>query len=246
MIKYLQEMIYMNKKIGMFDSGIGGLTILKELKKLLPNEDYIYYADSKNNPYGEKSDTELMKIVTNIVDYLISRDVKIIVIACNTATTRCIKRLRMMYPDIPFVGTEPAIKVACDNNYKNTLVMATPGTIKAERTHELVKNYKRKGQKIKLLPCKGLADTIEFGTKKDVNRVLHNLLHSYYNKGIDSIVLGCTHYPYAKKNIQKLFPNAKLIDGNKGVSNQVKRVLKSMNLLNNKTEKGSEEIIYNK
>lgn len=246
MIKYLQEMICMNKKIGMFDSGIGGLTILKELKKLLPNEDYIYYADSKNNPYGEKSDTELMKIVTNIVDYLISRDVKIIVIACNTATTRCIKRLRMMYPDIPFVGTEPAIKVACDNNYKNTLVMATPGTIKAERTHELVKNYKRKGQKIKLLPCKGLADTIEFGTEKDVNRVLHNLLHSYYDKGIDSIVLGCTHYPYAKKNIQKLFPNAKLIDGNKGVSNQVKRVLKSMNLLNNKTEKGSEEIIYNK
>lgn len=236
----------MDKKIGMFDSGIGGLTILKELKKLLPNEDYIYYADSKNNPYGEKSDAELMKIVTNIVDYLISRDVKIIVIACNTATTRCIKRLRMMYPDIPFVGTEPAIKVACDNNYKNTLVMATPGTIKAERTHELVKNYKRKGQKIKLLPCKGLADTIEFGIEKDIDRVLHNLLHSYYDKGIDSIVLGCTHYPYAKKNIQKLFPNAKLIDGNKGVSNQVKRVLESMNLLNNKTEKGSEEIIYNK
>ena len=98
----------MNKKIGMFDSGIGGLTILKELKKLLPNEDYIYYADSKNNPYGEKSDTELMKIVTNIVDYLISRDVKIIVIACNTATTRCIKRLRMMYPDIPLL--EPNLR----------------------------------------------------------------------------------------------------------------------------------------
>ena len=80
-----------NNKIGMFDSGIGGLTVLKELRKLLPNENYIYYADSKNNPYGEKSDEELMKIVTNIVDFLISKDVKIIVIACNTATTRCIK-----------------------------------------------------------------------------------------------------------------------------------------------------------
>ena len=113
----------MNNKIGMFDSGIGGLTILKELKKLLPNEDYIYYADSKNNPYGEKSDEELMKIVTNIVDFLISKDVKIIVIACNTATTRCIKRLRLMYPNMLFVGTEPAIKVACDNNYKNTLTI---------------------------------------------------------------------------------------------------------------------------
>ena len=236
----------MNNKIGMFDSGIGGLTILKEVKKLLPNEDYIYYADSKNNPYGEKSDEGLMKIVTNIVDFLISKNVKIIVIACNTATTRCIKRLRLMYPNMPFVGTEPAIKVACDNNYKNTLVMATPGTIKAERTHELVKNYKKKGQKIKLLPCKGLADTIEFGTEKDIDRVLHNLLHSYYDKDIDSIVLGCTHYPYAKKNIKKLFPNAKLIDGNKGVSNQVKRVLESKNLLNKNNTKGKTEIIYNK
>ncbi len=236
----------MNNKIGMFDSGIGGLTILKELKKLLPNEDFIYYADSKNNPYGEKNDDELMKIVTNIVEFLISKNVKIIVIACNTATTRCIKKLRIMYPNMFFVGTEPAIKVACDNNYKNTLVMATPGTIKAERTHELVKNYKKKGQKIKLLPCKGLADTIEFGTQKDIDRVLHNLLHSYYNKDIDSIVLGCTHYPYVKKNIKKLFPNAKLIDGNKGVSNQVKRVLESNNLLNNSNTKGKTEIIYNK
>lgn len=236
----------MNNKIGMFDSGIGGLTILKELKKLLPNEDYIYYADSKNNPYGEKSDEELMKIVTNIVEYLISRNVKIIVIACNTATTRCIKKLRLMYPNMPFVGTEPAIKVACDNNYRNTLVMATPGTIKAERTHELVKNYKKKGQKIKLLPCKGLADTIEFGNEKDIDKVLHNLLHSYYDKDIDSIVLGCTHYPYAKKNIKKLFPNAKLIDGNKGVSKQVKRVLESNNLLSNSNTKGKTEIIYNK
>lgn len=151
-----------------------------------------------------------------------------------------------MYPNMPFVGTEPAIKVACDNNYKNTLVMATPGTIKAERTHELVKNYKKKGQKIKLLPCKGLADTIEFGPEKDIDRVLHNLLHSYYDKDIDSIVLGCTHYPYAKKNIKKLFPNAKLIDGNKGVSNQVKRVLESKNLLNKNNTKGKTEIIYNK
>lgn len=232
-------------KIGFFDSGLGGLSIFNKTIKNI-NADYIYLADTKNVPYGVKDKREVMGYILENIKILVNLNCDIIVIACNTATTRCIKRLRMMYPDIPFVGTEPAIKVACDNNYKNTLVMATPGTIKAERTHELVKNYKRKGQKIKLLPCKGLADTIEFGTEKDVNRVLHNLLHSYYDKGIDSIVLGCTHYPYAKKNIQKLFPNAKLIDGNKGVSNQVKRVLKSMNLLNNKIEKGSEEIIYNK
>ena len=150
-----------NNKIVMFDSGIGCLTVLKELRKLLPNENYIYYADSKNNPYGEKSDEELMGIVTGIVDFLIEKEVKIIVIACNTATTRCINRLRKMYPDMLFVGTEPAIKVACDKNYKNTLVMATPSTIKSERTHELVKLNKRNDQKITLLPCKGLTETIE-------------------------------------------------------------------------------------
>lgn len=235
-----------NNKIGMFDSGIGGLTVLKELRKILPNENYIYYADSKNNPYGEKSDSELMAIVTNIVDYLISKEVKIIVIACNTATTRCINRLRKMYPDMIFVGTEPAIKVACDKNYKNTLVMATPGTIKSERTHELVKLNKKRDQKITLLSCKGLADAIESGNKDNVNKVLHKLLDKYVDEDIDSIVLGCTHYPHAKKNIKELFPNAKLIDGNKGVSRQVKRQLESHNLLNNSTTRGKVKMIYNK
>lgn len=235
-----------NNKIGMFDSGIGGLTVLKELRKLLPNENYIYYADSKNNPYGEKSDSELMNIVTNIVDFLISREVKIIVIACNTATTRCINRLRKMYPNMIFVGTEPAIKVACDKNYKNTLVMATPGTIKSERTHELVKLNKKRDQKITLLSCKGLADAIESGNKDNVNKVLHKLLDKYVDEGIDSIVLGCTHYPHAKKNIKELFPNAKLIDGNKGVSRQVKRQLESHNLLSNSTTRGKVKMIYNK
>lgn len=235
-----------NNKIGMFDSGIGGLTVLKELRKLLPNENYIYYADSKNNPYGEKSDSELMNIVTNIVDFLISRKVKIIVIACNTATTRCINRLRKMYPNMIFVGTEPAIKVACDKNYKNTLVMATPGTIKSERTHELVKLNKKRDQKITLLPCKGLADAIESGNKDNINKVLHKLLDKYVDEDIDSIVLGCTHYPHAKKNIKELFPKVKLIDGNKGVSKQVKRQLESHNLLNDSTTHGKVKMIYNK
>ena len=141
-------MINMNKKIGIFDSGIGGLTTLKEIQKLLPNEEYIYYADSKNNPYGEKSEEELNNIVTNIVELLLKEDVKLIVIACNTATTRCIKLLREKYPQMIFVGTEPAIKVACDKNYKNTIVMATPNTTASERVKELIinisKTYKRK------------------------------------------------------------------------------------------------------
>ena len=159
----------MNKnEIGIFDSGIGGITILNELKKILPNENFIYYADSKNNPYGNKSLNELFKIVCDIVDKLLKRNVKLIVIACNTATTRCINMLREKYKNVIFVGTEPAIKVACDKNFKNTIVMATPGTINTERMHQLVDNNIKDNQNIYLIPCEGLADTIEFKTEKEV------------------------------------------------------------------------------
>ena len=119
-------------KIGIFDSGLGGLSILKELISTLPNEDYLFYEDSINNPYGEKSDDELFSITSNIVEYLLENNCKIIVIACNTATTSCMKKLREKYKDTIFVGTVPAIKVAYDNNYKGTLVLATNYTINSK------------------------------------------------------------------------------------------------------------------
>lgn len=236
----------MNKKIGVFDSGIGGLTVLDELRKLLPNEDYIFYADSKNNPYGEKSETELFNIVCSVVEKLISMNVKIIVIACNTATTKCIKKLREKYTDMIFVGTEPAIKVACDMNMKYTLVMATPGTIASERTHELVVNNKKDNQKIELLACDGLANAIETNNQEKIDFLLENFLNKYKNKKIDSIVLGCTHYPLIKEKIQSFFPNANLIDGNYGVSKQVLFQLKNHNLLNDSNKKGELTFIQSK
>lgn len=193
----------MNRKIGVFDSGIGGITVLKEIIKILPNEDYLYYCDSKNNPYGEKSDIELLEITNNIVNFFIKKDVKIIVVACNTATTRCIKTLRKMYPNILFVGTEPAIKLACSNNYKNILVMATPSTMTSKRTNELINLYKKDNQNIMLLACEGLANKIETNDKNSMNILLDKLLFNYKNKNIDCIVLGCTHYPYIKKDIKK-------------------------------------------
>lgn len=236
----------MNNKIGIFDSGIGGLTTLKEIKKLLPHENYLYYADSQNNPYGEKTNKELLNIVTNITDFLIKKNVKIIVIACNTATTRCINKLRKIYPFVTFIGTEPAIKVACNKNFKNTLVLATPSTIKSERTNELVKKYKNDNQTITLLPCKGLAGAIEKQDQTKIEKLLHQLLDKYQNKSIDSIVLGCTHYPHIKNNIQKMFPQAKIIDGNKGVAKQVKKQLKLNNLLNNSPKEGNIELYITK
>lgn len=233
-----------NNKIGILDSGIGGTTTLNEIKKLLPNEDFIYYADSKNNPYGSKSTEELYSIVKNIVDYLIKKEVKLIVIACNTATTKCIEKLRENYKNILFVGTEPAIKVACDNNYKNTLVLATPGTIKSERTGELVNKNKKINQNIYLLPCDYLANAIERNDNKEIDSLLNKYLTPYQNKNIDSIVLGCTHYPLIKDKIQSYFKDAIIIDGNIGVAKRVKYILETNNLIAN--NKGNVDYIYNK
>lgn len=235
----------MNKKIGIFDSGIGGLTTLKEIQKLLPNEEYIYYADSKNNPYGEKSEEELNNIVTNIVELLLKEDVKLIVIACNTATTRCIKLLREKYPQMIFVGTEPAIKVACDKNYKNTIVMATPNTTASERVKELIINNKKQNQKITLIPCEFLANAIETNNEEKIDNLLHKYLDDYKNN-TDAIVLGCTHYPLIKKQIQAFIPKAKIIDGNKGVAKQVKRQLENNKLLTTSKQKGKVKIITTK
>ena len=232
----------MKQKIGVFDSGIGGLTILEELKKELPNEKFIYYQDSKNNPYGEKNDEELMQITSHIVDDLRNRGCKLIVIACNTATTKCMKRLRVLYPDLIFVGTVPAIKVACDHYYKNTLVMATPATIESERTMELVMENQKKGQKIYLVSCPGLASAIENRNKEEIERLLSKFLGPYKNKSIDSIVLGCTHYPYIQKEILKSITNVKLIDWYKGVAKELKHQLIKNNLLSN-TGKQEVEII---
>jgi len=228
--------------IGMFDSGIGGLTILDVLKKVLPKEDYLYYADSKNNPYGEKSDEELFSICSNICDYLIDNNCKIIVIACNTATTRCMKRLREKYPNMLFVGTVPAIKVASDNNYKNTLVMATPGTIESERTHELVRDNKRDDQNIYLVPCVGLANAIENGDNNTINEIIDNIYNEYKDNNIDSIVLGCTHYPLIADLIYNKF-HCQLLDGNLGVSNEVKRQLELHNLL---SDEGTGKVTFYK
>lgn len=220
--------------IGVFDSGIGGLTVLEEIKKILPNEDYLFYADSKNNPYGEKEDEELFKITSDITDYLISRGCKIIVIACNTATTRCIKFLRDKYPDITFVGTEPAIKVACDKGYNNILVMATPATINSERINILVNENKKCYENIYLVPCEGLANAIEVGNVEKQEKIISNIFNDYKEYDIDAIVLGCTHYPFIKDLISKYFSNVSLLDGGNGVAREVKRQLELKNLASNK------------
>lgn len=229
--------------IGIFDSGIGGLKTLEEIRKILPNENYLYYADSKNNPYGEKEEKELYDITKRIVSRLLNHNVKLIIIACNTATTKCIKELRNEFSNTIFIGTEPAIKVACDNDYKNILVMATPTTIDSERMHILVDNNKKENQSITLLKCDKLANAIEQNNQKEIDIILKNIFKDKKNNNYDSIVLACTHYPYIKNKIQKIFPNADIIDGNKGVSKRVKYILETNRIKNTSKTKGKIRII---
>ena len=208
--------------IGVLDSGIGGVTVLREILKQNIHAKFIYYSDSKHNPYGDKSSDEVYSIVKTIVDYLLDKGCVAIVLACNTASAICVKRLREEYPDILFIAIEPAYKMVHDYNPKGkTLVMATEGTIKSEKFLTLFNKYDNKNTI--LLPCKGLAELIEEGNEVKIDRYLDDNLSKY--KDIDNVVLGCTHYPLIKKNIRRVLGNVKFFDGSLGVSKELVRQL---------------------
>ena len=173
--------------IGIFDSGIGGVTVLKEIIKVLPNENYIYYSDTKNNPYGDKTNEEVIKICDEITKYFIKRDCKVIVIACNTASAKASKYLREKYKDIKFIAIEPAYKMVHDYAYNEpTLVMATKGTIESEKFNILYNKYNN--HKTKLLSCVGLADIIEEGNEEKIKKYLKDHLSRFRGK-IKNVVL---------------------------------------------------------
>ena len=174
----------------------------------------------------------LLDLTSKIVDYLLEKDCKLIVIACNTATTSCMKRLRELYPDTIFVGTVPAIKVAYDHNYKNTIILSTPYTTKSKRVQELMRDYTRDDQELYLVSGENLASLIEDNNSSEIDNVLNRILSPYKDKA-DSIVLGCTHYSLIKEEIEKVLPNVVQLDGCKGISEEVKRQLESHNLIEN-------------
>lgn len=218
--------------IGVFDSGIGGVTVLKEIIKILPNENYVYYSDSKNNPYGDKIKNEIIKICDNVVNFLISKNCKIIVIACNTASAISIQTLREKYPNIKFIGIEPAYKMVHDYAQDGeTLIMATKGTIESEKFNLLYQKYNN--QKTHLLPCSGLADIIEDGNEEKINKYLNDNLGKY-NKQVKNVVLGCTHYPLIKNEISKVLNNVTFFDGANRLAIHLKNVLEDSNLINTK------------
>jgi len=218
----------MNSPIGILDSGIGGVTVLKEIMKLLPNENYIYYSDSINNPYGEKTKEEVFTYVDKIMQFFINKKCKAVVFACNTATALTIDEIRNKYKDIIIIGIEPAYKMVHDYaNIKKTLVMATPATIKSERFLDLFNHYDN-GNTI-LLPCFGLANLIEQGNYLEINNYLDKTLPKNEKFGV--VVLGCTHYPLIKDEIKKFLGDVIFYDGGNGVARQLKKLLNAKMLI---------------
>ena len=224
------------RKIGIFDSGIGGITVLKEIIKILPNESYIYYSDSKNNPYGDKSDNDILKICDDIVKYFISKDCKAIVIACNTASAKAVDYLRKKYPEILFIAIEPAYKMVYDFAYdKPTLVMATKGTIESERFNLLYHKYDN--HKTELLSCVGLADLIEEENKEKIEKYLEAHLLEYKGK-VKNVVLGCTHYPLIESEIRNVLgQDITFFNGALRLAIHLKELLKEKELLNSTNKK---------
>lgn len=206
--------------IGIFDSGIGGVTVFKKIIEKIPNGHFVYYSDSSNNPYGDKTKDELINIVDNIVNKLINLEVKVIVIACNTASYVCKDYLRNKYKNIIFIAIEPAYKMVYDYNFAGkTLIMATKGTIENEKFLSLYHKYDN--HNTILLSCVGLADLIEQG--KDVRNYLKKLFSNI--KDIKNVVLGCTHYPLIKEEIINILGNVEFYDGSDGVSRELVKQL---------------------
>ena len=219
-----------NEAIGIFDSGIGGATVLKEILKILPNENYIYYSDSRNNPYGDKSDKQINELCENIVELFIKQKCKAIVIACNTASAKSAQYLRDRYQDIPFIAIEPAYKMVYDYAYSEpTLVMATKGTIESEKFNLLYHTYDN--HKTILLSCVGLADIIEEGNEKKIKAYLKEHLEPYKGK-VKNVVLGCTHYPLIQDEIQDVLGQVTFFNGAPYLAKHLNEVLEEKDLIN--------------
>lgn len=229
------------KPIAVFDSGVGGISVLRELIKVLPNEDYIYYGDSKNAPYGMKDKETVKELTIHAAEYLFAQGAKGLVVACNTATSAGVRALRELYPDIPIVGIEPAVKPAATLKPNcRVLVMATPMTIREEKFRNLMAKYEDMAEIIPL-PCPGLMDFVERGdlTSADFKSYLEELLFVHRIHPVDSVVLGCTHYPFAKDMIKEVLgPDVMVFDGGEGTAREMRRRLAEAGLLNPSAEKG--------
>ncbi len=239
----------MNEPIGVFDSGIGGLSILKSLRAGMPNEHFIYIADSAHAPYGERDDAHVIGRSRALAQDLSSRGVKALVIACNTATAAAIAVLREELPGLPIIGVEPALKPAVlASKTRRIGVMATRSTLASARFRALLDSLAGQAEFV-LQPCDGLADAIEqqvaHGRMAEVAELCsrHALAMGSFGTAagsIDTLVLGCTHYPFAVSHLQKLVgPDVRLIDTGEPVARRTRQLLQDLAVLNTGTTPGT-------
>lgn len=228
--------------VAVFDSGMGGVSVLRELYKLLPHENFLFFGDSAHAPYGTKTTKEVRARTMEAVKRFRERNAKATVIACNTATSAAIRQLRELYPDMPLVGLEPAVKpAALENQDKEIIVMATPLTLRKEKFRRLVQKYEDMA-KFCMVSAPELVELIEQGKTgtKEMQDYLRRILEVYITRPPAAVVLGCTHFPFAKRDISKLFAErVKFYDGGAGASRELKRQLEQKSLLNDSNASGS-------
>lgn len=231
--------------VGVFDSGVGGISVLREMVALMPNENFIYFGDSKNAPYGTKTKEEVLRLSENNAKMLLEKGAKAIVIACNTATSVAAEVLRKKYPALPIVGVEPALKPAVlHKENARILVMATEITLREKKFGALLEKYSTLGT-VYTLPCPGLMEWVEKGVfdGKELYEFVEKLVAPYRGK-VDGVVLGCTHYPFLKSVISRAMGDSvRFFDGGIGTARELLRRLQNMNIENRKCCCGKVEFL---
>ena len=220
--------------IGVLDSGLGGLTVLTELVRCLPEEDFIYYGDAANAPYGGKPAEEIRRLTLENAHLLLEElQAKALVVACNTATSVAIDQIRQQYPDRPVIGMEPALKpAALSGEHPKVLVMATPVTLRENKFHRLLDSYEGQAE-VFPLPCPGLVELIENGILEgpELDSLLSRLLPGTMNPPPDAVVLGCTHYPLVEQAIRKAIGTpVQIFQGGPGTARETRRRLEEAGL----------------
>ena len=221
----------MNLPIGVFDSGLGGISVLKELMALMPEEHYLYFGDSANAPYGTRTTEEVRVLTMNAAAMLYERGIKALVVACNTATAAAISQIREEYPHLIVVGIEPALKMATDRFPRGHVgIMATQVTLREEKLEHLVGRFP--DVTVERIPAPGLVELVEQGKaeSEEAACLLRQILAPYVGV-LDAIVLGCTHYPFVKNTVQKILGDqVQVLDGGAGTARQTCRLLEEKGL----------------
>jgi glutamate racemase len=225
-----------NRPIGIFDSGVGGLSVLVEVQKLLPKENFIFVADQTNVPYGGKTRKQLQSYTDKIMAFLVFQDVKVVIVACNTATVYAIDFLREKYK-MPIIGTVPVIKtIANITKTKQTAVFSTPATAKSPYLAGLIRKF-APDVKVYKIGGTGLEELIETGDleNKKIDKILHESLEPLLKKNVDAIALGCTHYPFLRGKIEAIVgKNVQVVDSGGAVARRTKQILVHNQILGNK------------